>query len=213
MPSINRGIRFHVVQLFTKALDEVRRAEARHSKLPTALRWAILKRADGRLHRSCKPQPWPNFEASDLFTAYRLAHQGKAELGSPSAIRSGCPLAHHQLPAPRQRNPRSRSDASIRSARPSPPSRPTASGSCSAGRHLHSNARLEGLNGLFQAARARARGYRNVTTFATMIYMIAAPLGDYSDIHLKHRRTVETQAQVRQAAKQFCYARHDARRC
>ena len=40
----------------------------------------------------------------------------------------------------------------------------------------HSNARLEGLNGLFQAARARARGYRNVTTFATMIYMIAAPL-------------------------------------
>ena len=42
----------------------------------------------------------------------------------------------------------------------------------------HSNARLEGLNGLFQAARARARGYRNVTTFATMIYMIAAPLGD-----------------------------------
>ena len=30
----------------------------------------------------------------------------------------------------------------------------------------HSNARLEGLNGLFQAARARARGYRSITTFA-----------------------------------------------
>ena len=40
---------FHVVQLFTKALDEVRRAEARHSKLPKALHWAILKCADGRL--------------------------------------------------------------------------------------------------------------------------------------------------------------------
>ena len=51
---------FHVVQLFTKALDEVRRAEARHSKLPKALRWAILKRADGRLHRRRKPPPWPN---------------------------------------------------------------------------------------------------------------------------------------------------------
>ncbi|MBI5163237.1 MAG: transposase, partial [Magnetospirillum sp.] len=36
----------------------------------------------------------------------------------------------------------------------------------------------EGFNGLFQAARARARGYRNTTTFATMIYLIAAPLGD-----------------------------------
>ena len=40
----------------------------------------------------------------------------------------------------------------------------------------HSSARLEGFNGLFQAARARARGYRNTTTFATMIYLIAAPL-------------------------------------
>jgi transposase len=42
----------------------------------------------------------------------------------------------------------------------------------------HTNARLEGLNGLFQAARARARGYRNQYTFITMIYLIAAPLGD-----------------------------------
>ena len=40
---------FHVVQMFTKAVDDVRRAEAKHSKLPKALRWAILKRADGRL--------------------------------------------------------------------------------------------------------------------------------------------------------------------
>jgi transposase len=38
----------------------------------------------------------------------------------------------------------------------------------------HSNARLEGLNGIFQAA--RARGYRNVYTFITMIYFIAAPI-------------------------------------
>ena len=36
------------------------------------------------------------------------------------------------------------------------------------------NARLEGLNSLFQTA--RARGYRNTTTFITMIYLIAAPI-------------------------------------
>jgi len=42
----------------------------------------------------------------------------------------------------------------------------------------HSNARLEALNGLFQAARARARGYRNTTTFACIIYLIGAPIGD-----------------------------------
>ena len=41
----------------------------------------------------------------------------------------------------------------------------------------YTNALLEGLNGLFQAARARARGYRNVQTFITMIYLIAAPMG------------------------------------
>ncbi|MDY0226390.1 MAG: transposase, partial [Desulfomicrobium apsheronum] len=41
---------------------------------------------------------------------------------------------------------------------------------------LHTNARLEGYNGLFQAARARARGYRNVENFITMVYLIAAPI-------------------------------------
>ena len=41
---------------------------------------------------------------------------------------------------------------------------------------MHTNARLEGLNGLFQAARARARGYRNTNTFVTIIYLIGAPI-------------------------------------
>ena len=40
----------------------------------------------------------------------------------------------------------------------------------------HNNARLEAFNGLFQAARARARGHRNTETFITMIYLIAAPI-------------------------------------
>ena len=37
---------------------------------------------------------------------------------------------------------------------------------------------MEDLNGLFQGARARARGYRNTATFIAMIYLIAAPLGN-----------------------------------
>ena len=40
---------FHVVQLFTKAIDEVRRAEAKETRLPKATRWATLKNADGPL--------------------------------------------------------------------------------------------------------------------------------------------------------------------
>lgn len=35
---------------------------------------------------------------------------------------------------------------------------------------------IEGINGLAQAARARARGYRNAETFKTMIYLIAGDL-------------------------------------
>ncbi len=42
----------------------------------------------------------------------------------------------------------------------------------------YSNARMEVLNGIFKAARARARGCRNVATFITIIYLIAAPLGN-----------------------------------
>jgi transposase len=33
------------------------------------------------------------------------------------------------------------------------------------------------MNGLFQAARARARGYRDEAPFMIVIYLIAAPLG------------------------------------
>jgi len=39
----------------------------------------------------------------------------------------------------------------------------------------YKNARMEGLNSLFQAARARARGYRTNKNFIMMIYMIASP--------------------------------------
>ncbi|CAO0819777.1 hypothetical protein DFAR_1110047 [Desulfarculales bacterium] len=42
---------------------------------------------------------------------------------------------------------------------------------------IHSNTRLEGLNGIFQAARARARAYRIVFTFMAMIYFITELLG------------------------------------
>ncbi len=39
------------------------------------------------------------------------------------------------------------------------------------------NARLEGMSGLFQAARSRARSYRNEANFIAMIYLIGSPVG------------------------------------
>ena len=38
------------------------------------------------------------------------------------------------------------------------------------------NAVLEGINSLVQAAKARARGYRNIHHFITMIYLLAGKL-------------------------------------
>ena len=40
----------------------------------------------------------------------------------------------------------------------------------------HSNARIEALNGIFQAAKVKARGYRNDETFIRIIYLLAAPI-------------------------------------
>jgi transposase len=41
----------------------------------------------------------------------------------------------------------------------------------------YTNACMEGLNSLLQAARAKARGYLTNRNFITMIYMIASPAG------------------------------------
>src|SRR5882724_2597746 len=40
---------FHVVQIFTTAVDQVRKAEARSRQLPKAIRWAVLRAGDGAL--------------------------------------------------------------------------------------------------------------------------------------------------------------------
>ena len=61
---------FHVVQLFTKAVDDVRKAERKLRDLPKSLRWAVLKNADGPL--------LVELEASDLNTA--IAWQVKEKL-------------------------------------------------------------------------------------------------------------------------------------
>jgi transposase len=167
---------FHVVQLFTKAVDEIRRAEARRNKLPKALRWAVLKRPDAGLTEA-QAAALAELEASDLFTAIAWRIQEKLrwvrQAQSVQAARwrltnflrhaTECLDPHPLL------DPVRKAIGTVQTHSKRILQRWTSS---------HSNARLEGLNGLFQAARARARGYRNITTFATIIYLIAAPLGD-----------------------------------
>jgi transposase len=164
------------VQLFTKAVDEVRRAEARQNKLPKALRWAVLKRADGRLTEA-QVAALAELEASDLFTAIawrikeklRWVRQAQSVQAARWRLTNFLRHANDLLDPDPLLDPVRKAIGTVEAHSKRILQRWTSS---------HSNARLEGLNGLFQAARARARGYRSVTTFATIIYLIAAPLGD-----------------------------------
>ncbi len=170
---------FHVVQLFTKAVDEVRKAEAKHNTMPKALRWAVLKAADGKLTTK-QAVALAELEATDLFTATAWRIKEKLRwIRNAETIQAA----------------RWRITAFIRHARNrlagevllEPVRKALETFEKHLGRILqrwtstHANARLEGLNGLFQAARARARGYRNTATFITMIYLIAAPIGNLFD--------------------------------
>ena len=167
---------FHVVQLFTKAVDEVRRAEARQNKLPKALRWAVLKRRDGRLTEA-QVAALAELEASDLFTAIawrikeklRWVRQAQSVQAARWRLTNFLRHASDQLDPDPLLDPVRKAIGTVATHSKRILQRWTSP---------HSNARLEGLNGLFQAARARARGYRSITTFATIIYLIATPLGD-----------------------------------
>lgn len=167
---------FHIVQTFTRALDEVRKSEGRIRPLPKHLRWAVLKRgeADRLTTNQLKALAELLEQGLDTATAWRIKERLRwVRLAStPQAARwritrfinyaselvgESCLLEPVRKAL---KTLRTHADRVVR--------RWTST---------YTNARLEGLNGLFQAARARARGYRNTETFITMIYMIGSPAG------------------------------------
>jgi len=167
---------FHVVQLFTTAVDQVRKAEARGRELPKAARWAVLKAGERTLSDDQRIA-LAELETGGFATA--VAYRAKEMLrwirqaAGPQAARwritrfinhIGLGLAPGPLLEPVRRALRTFAQHVERILQ-----RWTSS---------HSNARLEALNGLFQAARSRARGYRNTATFLTIIYLLGAPLPD-----------------------------------
>lgn len=169
---------FHVTALVSKAMDEVRRAESQHKPLPRHLRYAILKNPETKMTEK-QAEALYELENSNLATAqaYRckesLAWVRQAETPQGAAWRMTRFVSYwlHELKAG-VFEPLRKALTTIAGHR-SLILRRWKSG--------YSNARLEGLNGLFQAARARARGYRKVETFMTMVYLIGAPLGKVLD--------------------------------
>lgn len=175
---------FHVVQLFTKAVDQVRRSEAKHRTLPKGARWATVKGNETLTHAQARvlaELETGGFATAEAWRAKEMLRWVR-NAETPQAARWR--LTHFI------RHVGERIDAAVGKAGGNhqavlDPVRTAVDTVVTHAERIlqrwhsnHSNARLEGLNGLFQAARARARGYRNTTTFATVIYLIAAPLGD-----------------------------------
>ena len=165
---------FHVVQLFTKAIDDVRRAEAKEASLPKATRWATLKNAEGPLTEkqidalaelmSMDRQTSKAWRIKEMLRWVRKATSMRgAQWRLTNFVNVALPLV---------------ADVDLL--------KPVRKALKTVGKHReailarwasgHNNARIEALNGIFQAAKCRARGYRNDTTFISIIYLLAAPI-------------------------------------
>jgi transposase len=165
---------FHVVQIFTTAVEQVRRAEAHRCALPKGARWATMKRPEALTE--AQRQALEELETGGFATAeaYRakemLRWVRKADTTQAARWRlsrflnhiSGCLTEADSILDPVRDAVETVRRHAARIIRR------WASG--------YSNARLEALNGRFQAARARARGYRSAATFACIIYLIGAPI-------------------------------------
>ena len=168
---------FHVVQIFTKALDEVRKSEGRIKPMPKHLRWAVLKRGEAEHLTTNQLKALADLvhQGLDTATAWRIKERlrwirlARTPRAAHWRITRFINYALELIGDNRMLEPIRKALQTLRNHAERVVRRWTST---------YTNARLEGLNGIFQAARARARGYRNVETFMTMIYMIGSPAGN-----------------------------------
>ncbi len=166
---------FHIVQKFVKSVDDTRKIEHRNVTLPRGARYAVLKGNKKRLTTAQVAALDTLLEMkSETATAWQikesLAWIRNAESIDQAEDRINIFIekATHLLDG-------SKYTSSVKDALST--LKKHANQIIQRWTSTYTNARLEGLNSLFQAARNRARGYRNNETFITMIYMIASPAG------------------------------------
>ena len=165
---------FHVVQLFTKAIDDVRRAEAKEASLPKATRWATLKNADGPLTEK-QIDALAELMSMDMQTSkawrikemLRWVRKATSMRGAQWRLTNFVNVALTLVTDVDLLKPVRKALKTVEKHREAILAR-WISG--------HNNARIEALNGIFQAAKCKARGYRNDDTFISIIYLLAAPI-------------------------------------
>ena len=160
---------FHVVQLANEAMDQVRRAETKHSPELKGSRWALLK---SRSNWNTKQiQTMHQLQRSGLATAraWRLKEALRSVFREATTRAQAEPLLtawirwarRSRLPAFKRlgQTVRSHLDGIL--------------GHFSSGL---SNGFLESMNGLIQAAKTRARGYRTDARLILMAYLVCGKL-------------------------------------
>jgi transposase len=165
---------FHVVQLLTKAVDEVRRAESKEIAMPKASRWATLKKAEGQFTEK-QLDALAELVAMDLHTAnawrvkelLRWVRRADSMRAAKWRLTWFLNVARSLIDGVDLLKPVGKALRTIEKYRDSILARWNSG---------HSNARLEALNGIFQAAKRRARGYRNDQTFISIMDLLAAPI-------------------------------------
>jgi len=165
---------FHVVQNFTRAINEVRRREAVSRPMPKDARWAISKGKENNL-TDTQIEALAELEREGYSTSVAWQIKEKLRWVRKAASRHAAKwrltwfinyseehMKSDKLLAPVQKvvDMVKRHYTQILNRWVSD----------------YSNARLEALNGIFQLARKRARGFRNTDYFIQMIYLIGAPI-------------------------------------
>ena len=167
--------KFHVVWHANAAVDKMRRIEQRTTKSLKGLRWSLLKDRS-----SLKPEAAADLDAliakmTTVRTArawlYKEQLREILERKQINVVRGM--LEHWCTCVMRSKVEPMKEVAAL--------VRRHLEGIVAWAQTRQTNGFLEAINGLFQAARARARGYRNTATFACIIYLIGAPVGDLLD--------------------------------
>lgn len=161
--------KFHVIKLLGEAVDEVRRAEQKERPELKGSRWVWSKNAENRTAKQHAIYEALSLPSLNLKTAraYRIKlalqefYRESEESAEAYLKRWYFWATHSRLP------PMIRVAKTIREHW---------QGVLRYFRSHLTNAVLEGINSLIQAARARARGYRSTKNMITTLYLIAGKL-------------------------------------
>lgn len=157
---------FHIIQLANKAMDQVRREEARYQPLLKRTRWIWLK--DSKKWSSKQANQFHALSGKKVKSARAWAlKEGLREILSTRLTRE---QAEQELTIWYRRARWSRLEPIKRFALTI---KAHWEGILNGFDSRLSNGRAEGINSMIQAAKARARGYRTPTNLITIAYLLA----------------------------------------